>query len=166
MTIGERIYTLRKQKGMTQEGLAEKLGVSRQALARWEVDETLPDTANLLKLCDYFSISADWLLRGEETVGSAIPAGTRLHERALRLLDRRGHTGAYILGMRCLLGALVCLLIGWAYLSVLLGLAPFSAWLKIPPALLLPGAAVIAALVCIVRAIFWFVLGRRIKKLR
>ena len=47
MTLGEKIASARKEKGMTQEMLAEQLGVTRQAVARWETGKALPGTANL-----------------------------------------------------------------------------------------------------------------------
>ena len=50
MTTGQKIQALRKGRGLTQEQLAARLGVSRQAVSRWELDETLPDTQNLLPL--------------------------------------------------------------------------------------------------------------------
>ena len=50
MTLGEKIASARKEKGMTQEMLAEKLGVTRQAVARWETGKALPGTANLFML--------------------------------------------------------------------------------------------------------------------
>ncbi|MBR6709192.1 MAG: helix-turn-helix domain-containing protein [Clostridia bacterium] len=167
MTVGERIHYLRKQHGMTQEMLAEQIGVSRQALARWEADETLPDTANLIKLSDAFSVSTDWLLRGEKKSQPAaeLPKPMRLSRRAVQLIDTHGYVGAYLLAAGNLVGALVCLAIAGAYLSVLLSLAPLRAWIKIPPALLLPGAGVFAALFCLVRAVIWFVLGRKMKQI-
>ena len=50
MTLGEKIASARREKGMTQEMLAEKLGVTRQAVARWETGKALPGTANLFML--------------------------------------------------------------------------------------------------------------------
>lgn len=50
MTLGEKIASARKEEGMTQEMLAEQLGVTRQAVARWETGKTLPGTANLFML--------------------------------------------------------------------------------------------------------------------
>lgn len=50
MTLGQKIQRLRKEKRLTQEQLAERLHVSRQAVSRWELDEVLPDTQNLLPL--------------------------------------------------------------------------------------------------------------------
>ena len=65
MTIGERIAEERKKKGMTQEDMAEKLNLSRQAISKWESGSSFPDTENLLKLTLLFSVSVDYLLKGE-----------------------------------------------------------------------------------------------------
>lgn len=62
MTTGQKIQTLRKQRGLTQEQLAQRLGVSRQAVSRWELDESLPETANLLPLGEVLGVSLDTLL--------------------------------------------------------------------------------------------------------
>lgn len=62
MTTGQKIQTLRKQRGLTQEQLAQRLGVSRQAVSRWELDESLPETANLLPLGEVLGVSLDILL--------------------------------------------------------------------------------------------------------
>jgi len=59
MTFGEKLTTLRKQHGLSQEDLAEKLSVSRQAVSRWELDSTLPDAENLLQISKLFSVSID-----------------------------------------------------------------------------------------------------------
>ena len=66
MRFEEKIVELRKQKGLSQEELAEQLGVSRQAVSRWELGQTLPDIPNLLQLCELFGVSADYLVRDEE----------------------------------------------------------------------------------------------------
>lgn len=62
--IGKYIKTLRKNKNMTQKELADKLCVSFQAVSKWEIGETLPDTSLLLKLCDTLDTSVDKLLNG------------------------------------------------------------------------------------------------------
>lgn len=53
----------RKQSGMTQEQVAEKLGVSRQAVAKWENGESLPDIENIIALSDLYGTSVDYLVR-------------------------------------------------------------------------------------------------------
>lgn len=64
MTTGERIYAARKRAGMTQEDLADRLNVTRQAVSRWESDAAFPETEKLIELCKLFSLSADELLLG------------------------------------------------------------------------------------------------------
>ena len=68
MTIGQKIQTLRHQRGRTQEELADALGVSRQAVSKWESDAALPDTDNVLALSRLFGVSTDLLLQPELTV--------------------------------------------------------------------------------------------------
>lgn len=65
MTFGEKLFELRKRNNFSQEELAEKIGVSRQAVSRWESGETMPDSPNLLIISNLFSVSADYLLRDE-----------------------------------------------------------------------------------------------------
>lgn len=67
MTFSEKLVQLRKEKGLSQEDLAELCGVSRQAVSRWELGTSLPDMEKLLLLGNYFSVSMDYLLREEET---------------------------------------------------------------------------------------------------
>lgn len=62
MTLGEKIILLRKEKGMSQEKLAELLSVSRQAVYKWEVNESTPDMDKLGKLTNIFGVSYDFLL--------------------------------------------------------------------------------------------------------
>lgn len=68
MTIGNRISTLRKQMKYSQEYVAEKLGISRQAVSKWEKDITKPDTKNIILLADLFNSSVEYLLVGSEFV--------------------------------------------------------------------------------------------------
>ena len=67
MNIAERILKLRKENGISQEELAEIVGVSRQAVSKWESEQSQPDIDNIIALCDYFNVSTDYLLRGEKT---------------------------------------------------------------------------------------------------
>ena len=62
MTTGEKITKCRKEKGLTQEQLAQALGVTRQAVSRWEGDIAFPETDNLTKMSRLFGVSCDWLL--------------------------------------------------------------------------------------------------------
>ena len=71
MTFNEKLLSLRRKSGFSQEELAEKLNVSRQAVSRWEMGETMPDAKNLLELSDIFGVSIDSLLRDEKQTGEA-----------------------------------------------------------------------------------------------
>jgi transcriptional regulator with XRE-family HTH domain len=62
MTLGKNIQELRNNKGYSQEYVATQMNVSRQAVSKWERDETLPDLYNLKKLASIFQISMDELL--------------------------------------------------------------------------------------------------------
>ena len=66
MTIGKRIGLLRRQKGLTQEELASHMGVSPQAVSKWENDQTCPDISALPKLSRLLGVSVDELLEGRE----------------------------------------------------------------------------------------------------
>ena len=70
MTIGKRIAFLRKEKGLTQEELAQHMGISPQAVSKWENDQTCPDISALPKLARLFGVTVDELLEGKE----ALPA--------------------------------------------------------------------------------------------
>ena len=65
MKLNEKILTLRKKQGLSQEELAEKLNVSRQAVSRWEVGSAQPDATNVLQLSKLFGVTADYLLNGK-----------------------------------------------------------------------------------------------------
>lgn len=62
MTFGKKLFDLRKRNNMSQDELATKVDVSRQAISKWELDETLPESENIIKLADMFYVSADYLL--------------------------------------------------------------------------------------------------------
>lgn len=66
MTFAEKLKTIRKQTGLSQEQLAEKLGVSRQAITKWETDTGIPDIENLMAISALFGISLDELLSNEK----------------------------------------------------------------------------------------------------
>ena len=65
MILADKIIELRKKSGMTQDELAEKLGVSRQSVSKWEGAQSTPDLARILKLAEIFSVSTDVLLKDE-----------------------------------------------------------------------------------------------------
>ena len=75
MTLGSKLAQERKLKNLTQEQLAELLGVSRQAISKWESDLAFPETEKLLRLCELFDCSLDYLLRdAPRTAAQPAPA--------------------------------------------------------------------------------------------
>jgi transcriptional regulator with XRE-family HTH domain len=65
MDFAEKLQNYRKQKGMSQENLAEAIGVSRQAVSKWESGQSYPETEKMIALCELFQVSMDHLVRGE-----------------------------------------------------------------------------------------------------
>lgn len=118
-TLGRRIAERRKLLGLSQEGLGEKLEVSRQAVSKWEADGAVPDVDKLIAMSRLFSVSVGWLLGVEETQESARePAADTLTEAQLKLVEQiirsyapqpepvRKPWGSYLLGI-CGAAALV-----------------------------------------------------------
>lgn len=66
MTISEKILYCRKRCGLSQEALAEKIGVSRQAISKWETGEATPELSKLALLAKTFGVTADWLISEED----------------------------------------------------------------------------------------------------
>ena len=65
MEFGNRLYELRRGRGLSQEDLAENLGVTRQTVSKWEVGDSAPDMAKLLAMGELFGISLDELMLGK-----------------------------------------------------------------------------------------------------
>ena len=66
MNISDRIQSLRKARGITQEQLADAVGVSRQAVSKWEAEQSVPDLERIVAMAEYFDVTTDYLLRGIE----------------------------------------------------------------------------------------------------
>ncbi len=82
MTIGQRITELRKAQGLSQEALGCELGLSRQAVSRWEADASLPEIDNLVALAKLFHVSVGYLLGVEALEDEASPAEQTAMEAA------------------------------------------------------------------------------------
>ena len=67
MNIADRIQHLRKTKGLSQEELADKVGVSRQSVSKWESEQSVPDVEKIVLLSEIFEVTTDYLLKGIET---------------------------------------------------------------------------------------------------
>ena len=67
MNMGEKIFNLRKERGISQEALAELLGTTRQAVSKWENGRGYPETEKMLKLSEIFGVTLDYLLKDDKT---------------------------------------------------------------------------------------------------
>ena len=63
MTLGEKIYRLRTEHGMSQEAFGETLGVSRQSVSKWETDQSVPELDKIVAISEMFAVSTDYLLK-------------------------------------------------------------------------------------------------------
>ncbi len=131
MTLGQRICELRKERGYSQEYVAERLDVSRQAVSKWETDASAPDTYNLIALSELFGVSVEYLATGKgEDAPQTVQQPTA--PTVVQMTRPTLQVGQVI--------DVVLLTVG--LLSVVLGLA-----LDMPLLLLFAGALVIGALV-------------------
>lgn len=103
MNISDRIQGLRKAKGISQEELAEIVGVSRQAISKWESEQSLPDLDRVIIMSEYFEVTTDYILKGIEN-----PAA-RAYENPYGVTSRVLHIGSVAFIAFGLLAALA----GW-----------------------------------------------------
>lgn len=75
MTFGEKLYKLRKEKGLSQEALAEQVSTTRQAVSKWENNQGFPETEKLMMLSNIFEVSIDYLLKDSETPSQSATDG-------------------------------------------------------------------------------------------
>ena len=95
MNISDRIQALRKSKGISQEQLADAVGVSRQAVSKWESEQASPDLERIVAMADYFDVTTDYLLRGIEP---AKEQKRRFDARALCIISTALNTAGLIIG--------------------------------------------------------------------
>jgi len=94
MRIGEKIQILRKQNDISQEQLAEKLSISRQAISKWETGECLPDIENIVRLSSLFDVSTDYLLKAyhsEAPMADHAPTSAEFDAESIEDDDNTGY---------------------------------------------------------------------------
>lgn len=84
MNLGEKIFKLRKEKGLSQEALAEQIGTTRQAISKWENDQGYPETEKLLQLSNIFEVSTDFLLKDEKITKDTSEKGFYVNKEMAR----------------------------------------------------------------------------------
>ena len=83
MNMADRIQYLRKTNGISQEELADKVGVSRQAVSKWESEQSLPDLGKIITMSDYFEVTTDYILKGIEPVADKEQKSSELTSKIL-----------------------------------------------------------------------------------
>ena len=108
MTFGEKLQDLRRKAGISQDTLAERLDVSRQAVSKWERDETMPETEKLVRISQLFGASLDELLLDREPAKEPKPEPQprpAYRQNYVNQFRRHGYKLGYIL---VAIGALIC----------------------------------------------------------
>lgn len=102
MTLGSKIQKLRKEKGMSQEHLAAEIGVSRQAVSKWELEESSPDTARIVAISKLFNVSTDYLLGNDMDKRKEMSASVKMPLSSKftfieNLIKERGYLAGYFI---------------------------------------------------------------------
>ena len=121
-TIGRLIGCLRREKGMTQQELADLLSVSNKAVSRWERDESMPDLSLIPQIADIFGITADELLRGErkESPTVSVLSPDQITQPVNSVMTKFA-TRCFISGCLIGVGLLTALVCNFAFLQGILG---------------------------------------------
>ena len=117
MALSEKIYELRKKGGLSQEQLAEQLGVSRQAISKWESGKATPESDTLISISKYFNVTLDFLMKEDELVVPEPVAIAEkqeyIHPNMIVSKEKR------IIGIVACIGGIVCLIV-WGILSIVM----------------------------------------------
>ena len=100
MNIADRIQNLRKTRGISQEELADKIGVSRQAVSKWESEQSTPDLEKVIIMSDFFGVTTDYILKGIEPVENRQQDGRELASRILYIAS----AALIFIGLFCAFG--------------------------------------------------------------
>ena len=111
MALSDKLYTLRKKSGLSQEQLAEQLNVSRQAISKWESGTSSPESDKLIAISRYFNVSLDYLLKEDNDPSKDTPQ--REQRESAQVANRTQRSVGFII---CI-GGIICLIV-WGLLSV------------------------------------------------
>lgn len=129
-TFGQRLQALRKSKGLSQDGLAEIVGVSRQAVSKWELNENQPDVDKVILLAQALGVTTDYLLLGagptddSRRPAAEAPAGDPSHPvrkgmgRLQGMLQKHGYKAGYIMMAYGAVLVVLGLVFGFAFHSL------------------------------------------------
>lgn len=108
--LSEKIRSLRKNSGLSQEELAERIDVSRQAVSKWELGSAVPTADKLVELADFFGVSLDWLMRGEDFSQNIGSKPNEFSEQPKRRNDSCRTAGKCLIGTAAFAFALIAVL--------------------------------------------------------
>lgn len=114
MDIGSRMKNARVQADLTQEKVAEALGISRQTLSNWENEKTYPDIKSVVKISDLYAVSLDYLLKGEEE-GNTVSDYLNYLEESTNVVKSKNKLSKVILVMAYLVIWSVALIAFWFF---------------------------------------------------
>ena len=130
MIFADKLMDLRKKNGWSQEELAEKLNVSRQAVSKWESAQSVPDMSRIIQLSELFGVSTDYLLKdeleqaevsGETTAADSLTRTVDMEEASAFLKTKEENSRRVALGvLLCILSPVALLLLGGAQATGLL----------------------------------------------
>ena len=123
MPLSEQIAALRKRAGLSQEQLSEALGVSRQAVSKWESGGAMPELDKIVQLSRVLGVSTDALLLDELDCFSSIPPELTGSARPFPVSQGSGTGRAAAFGL--MLAGLLCAVLGWREYQALLLRRPF-----------------------------------------
>ena len=112
MSVSKQLIHLRSMKGISQEELASLMNVTRQAVSKWETEQSLPDSEKIIRLSEIFGVTTDYLLKGKETDPMDIysqhnsKAGADMSAEVTEILDnvhQMSTTKRYVIGISILL---------------------------------------------------------------
>ena len=111
MTIGSRIIALRKALLLSQEDMADKIGVSRQSVSKWETDACAPDAYNLIALAEVLNTSVEYIVTGKTNVDVKDQEKTLVQDVKSNIASNH-HSNLSILGFILLVGGFLMAFIG------------------------------------------------------
>ncbi|MCQ1531179.1 helix-turn-helix domain-containing protein [Lutispora saccharofermentans] len=142
MTIGEKIQQLRKQNGLSQEQLANELNVSRQAISKWELNDSVPELDKIVSLSKIFSVSIDDLL-SNETNHSSINSNNRYSDadvfsKIVRMIKTKGYRTGYLLIGWGLIALIMIAFVGFSWFRMMNPFGTVESIFQLPVDMLTP----------------------------
>lgn len=111
MNLRKKLIALRKAKGWSQEDLAEKMEISRQAISRWENGTALPDAQNIFRISKLFNVTADYLLNDDYDGKMDIPSVEAATEETKPLVRKKKHLHWCLIPIICLVLLIACFIV-------------------------------------------------------